>query len=92
VDGKLLFQGALEGKRKALTLGLTRGGKLEAKREVASGRRSIRVRVKSPEDKYQDETTINETIAPHAVRTLKISFGEEGSAPGGGRKVHADLL
>jgi len=91
VDGKPLFEGALEGKRKKLTLGITRGGRLEAKKELPSGRHTIRVRVKSEDDKYEDEATVTDTIAAHAVRTLKISFGEEGSGPGGGRKVRAEL-
>jgi len=91
VDGKPLFTGALEAKRRKMTLGITRGGKLEAKRDVPSGRHAIRVHVKSDEDKFEDEATVTETIAPHAVRTLKISFGEEGSGPGGGRKVRAEL-
>ena len=91
LDGRPFFTGALEGKRKALTLGMTRGGRLEAKKHLPGGRHTIRVLVKSPEDLYQDETSITETIAAHAVRTLKINFGEEGSGPNGGRKVHADL-
>ena len=91
VDANLIFRGTLEAKRQALTLGMTRGGRLEAKRRIPSGRRAIRVLVKSEEEKYEDETTLTESISPHAVRTLEITFGREGSGPSGGRKVHLDL-
>jgi serine/threonine-protein kinase len=91
VDSKRILRSTLEGKRQPLTLGMTWGGKLEAKRKIPSGRHTITVRVKSEEELYQDETSVTETISAHAVRQLEITFGREGSGPNGGRKVHLDL-
>jgi eukaryotic-like serine/threonine-protein kinase len=90
-DDQLLLKTALSGKEHNYKLMKVYEGKLDVDQSIAAGSHSLRVRVTSHHDHYDDQEVVSGTFSSGDSRTLEIAFGRGSGLPMVGRNLDLTL-
>jgi eukaryotic-like serine/threonine-protein kinase len=90
-DDQLLLKTALSGKEHNYKLVKVYEGKLDVDQPIAAGSHSLRVRVTSHHDHYDDQEVVSGTFSSGDSRTLEIAFGRGSGLPMVGRNLDLTL-
>jgi len=90
-DDQLLLKTALSGKEHNYKLVKVYEGKLDLDQPIPAGSHSLRVRVTSRHDHYDDQEVVSGTFSSGDSRTLEIAFGRGSGLPMVGRNLDLTL-